>query len=159
MNEPDPPEAGKLAEGGESDVIAQFGEFSSTDRFVGICEPFTSTVMLTLIGEEEVFARMLNGTVTEVVEAVPEVAPVKLTGEGACTCQVQPVPVKFIVKLLPLYPADVSNHASPVVTLPKTLMLLNEHCPAQVPGSASQISAPAHALSHCILAPPIFGSC
>jgi hypothetical protein len=149
-----------LTEEGTMDVIVQFDEFSSIDSMGSeICNPFTNTVMLTVTGEEEVFATILKGTVTDVVEAVPDVAPVKLTGEGACTCQVHPVPVKFMVKLWPVSPFGCTNHAIPVViVLPKTLMLLNEHCPTQMLGKASQMAAPAHALSHFIPAPPNLAS-
>jgi len=100
-----------LTEAGTTDVIVQLEEFSEIKRVVETCEPFTHTVkMFSCTGEDEVFAKRLNGTVTDAVEAVPDVAPVKLTGEGACTCQVQPLVVKFMAKLRPVAPEDGSIH-------------------------------------------------
>jgi hypothetical protein len=78
-------------------VITQFDEFCRICA-VAADDPFTVTEIVGKIGLEEVLAATENGIVTDAGEAVPEVAPVKDTGEAEDTLQVHPVEVKLMVR-------------------------------------------------------------
>jgi hypothetical protein len=71
---------------------------------VATLEPFTETPITGEMGPVVWRAGTVNGMVTDVVVAVPEVAPVMEMGDEGDTLQVHPVPVKLMVKL-PLPPA------------------------------------------------------
>jgi hypothetical protein len=73
LNEPVPPEAGTLAEVADKDTTHD-GEFSST---VGPLTdaPFTVVERTSFLWEFAVLAATAKGTVTEVPEFVPDVAP------------------------------------------------------------------------------------
>ncbi len=96
MTELEPPETGKLADGGENEATVQFGEFSYTHWAApsGV-ESLTVMLIVPVSGEEDELDATEKGTVTEVVEeAVPDVALVKETGEAEDTLQMHPVVVK-----------------------------------------------------------------
>lgn len=85
-----------VAEGGENELTAHELVFSHT---VGpdTAEPLTVTFIAAITGDAVVAT--VNGIITEVPEAVPAVAPEKLTGVDEDTAQVQPAEVKLIVRV------------------------------------------------------------